>query len=253
MYVFNMYSTCCTPLTLPSNNTPHLPTLSTACTSTVWSSSNLTTAVWPAWLAKWRAVLPHCGYEEDRRSTHTQCLTTGPVEGRVANTLWVCITSGVFAYGIHGVIDMPMNAQFMDMCGHMALCIPHPLHVCSTEQSHMYIHLLQYYMSFCTNSSHSTYHQMYITLTQSCLLGSAPLSNNSCIVSWWPFSLAIWRALCCGYCDKYQYREPSILTCIHVCIQHVQYIVYTSHSTIPKCTHMYIHAQHHTVLCVTCQ
>ena len=110
---FNSFASIimCLDSTPPSNNIPHLPTLSTACTSAPWSNKNLTSTIQPVRLALWRAVQPNCGYQGDRSCTHAQCITTGPVEGTTANTLWVCITSGVFACGIHGMIDVPMNAH----------------------------------------------------------------------------------------------------------------------------------------------
>ena len=52
------------------HNTP--PThLSIASTLAPWSSSTLTTAVWPVQLAQWRAVSPSCGYEGDRVCSNT--------------------------------------------------------------------------------------------------------------------------------------------------------------------------------------
>ena len=49
-------------------------TLSTACMLAPWCSSNLTTAVWPSWQAKWRAVLSHCGCEGDRSFAYCWCM-----------------------------------------------------------------------------------------------------------------------------------------------------------------------------------
>ena len=119
--------------------------------------------------------------------------------------------------------------------------------MCPRYIAHDVHHVLHYTCSFCTNSSHSIYHQMYTTLTISCLLGSAPLSSNSCTVSWWPFSLAIWRAVF-WYCDRYQNREPSVLTQTHMyvyptCTAHnVHLSVYhpTTHHTYPHIHCMYV-------------
>lgn len=59
------------PFNVPFNNTPHIPTIVTACISAPWSTSNFTAAFWPVWLAECRAVSPSCGYVEGRQDLYS--------------------------------------------------------------------------------------------------------------------------------------------------------------------------------------
>ena len=114
-----------------------------------------------------------------------------------------------------------------------------PPHVQTHKHNVIHIHIhtctntIQYYTSLVYNSSRSTHHQMPTDLTSSCLLGSAPLSSSSCTVSWWPLSLAIWRAVCWP-CDRYQNREPSVLT--HMYVSNM-YCTWCIPLTLPSNTH----------------
>ena len=151
-----------------------------------------TVQVWPPSAAQITAVLPHCiviRYRWERVNcnnhihTDMQCVLCHMYSCTYCNTHAHISISG---QDCHLRSEVSLTIPVSITCTHAAL----------NSLTCTYMHnTIQYYMSLVYNSTH---HQMYTTLTTS-LLGSAPLSSNSCTVLWWPPLLVRWRAVCPRY------------------------------------------------------